>query len=65
MTLVLDQTLATAVLIVIVLAATDDRNMRVPAGLMPLFVGLGLSAIHISLAFNAGCAVNPARDFSP
>lgn len=25
----------------------------------------GLTAIHLSLAYNAGCAINPARDFSP
>jgi len=37
----------------------------VTSGLVPLLIGLGLAAIHISFAFNAGCAINPARDFSP
>ena len=64
-TLVVDQALGTAVLLVIILAVTDERNMKVTSGLVPLLIGLGLAAIHISFAFNAGCAINPARDFSP
>ena len=64
-TLILDQALGTAVLSVIILAVTDDRNMKAASGLIPLLIGLGLTAIHISFAFNAGCAINPARDFSP
>ena len=64
-TQVMDQALGTALLLVIILAVTDSRNMKVASGLVPLLIGLGLTAIHISLAFNAGCAINPARDFSP
>ena len=64
-TLVFDQMLGTALLLIIILAVTDRRNMNVPAGLIPLSIGLGLAAIHISFAGNAGCAINPARDFSP
>lgn len=64
-TLVFDQILGTAILVVIILAVTDSKNMKVPSGLVPLLIGLGLTAIHLSFAYNAGCAVNPARDFSP
>ena len=64
-TLVMDQALGTAVLLVIILAVTDERNMKVASGLVPLLIGLGLAVIHISLAFNAGCAINPARDLAP
>lgn len=64
-TLVFDQALGTAVLLIIILAVTDKRNMNVASGLIPLLIGLGLASIHLSLAFNAGCAINPARDFSP
>ena len=64
-TLSFDQILGTAVLVVIILAVTDDKNCKVPSGLVPLLIGLGLTAIHLSLAANAGCAVNPARDFGP
>ena len=64
-TLVMDQALGTAVLLVIILAVTDGKNMKVDSGLVAPLIGLGLAAIHISLAFNAGCAINPARDFAP
>ncbi len=64
-TLVADQALGTACLLVIILSVTDGRNMKVASGLVAPLIGLGLAAIHISFAFNAGCAINPARDFSP
>ena len=49
----------------IIIDVTDEKNMKVASGLVAPLIGLGLAAIHISLAFNAGCAINPARDFSP
>ncbi len=64
-TLSFDQMLGTAALIVIILSVTDEKNMKVPSGLVPLIIGFGLTAIHISFAANAGCAINPARDFGP
>merc|ERR1712018_571420 len=64
-TLILDQFLGTALLLIIILAATDGLNMKSTSGLVPLYIGLGLTAIHLSFALNAGCAINPARDFSP
>merc|ERR1712210_146758 len=63
--LVLDQFLGTALLLIIILSVTDGRNMKVISSLVPLYIGLGLTAIHLSFALNAGCAINPARDFSP
>ena len=64
-TLAFDQILGTALLLIIILAVTDDKNMNVSSGLVPLLIGLGLAAIHNSFGLNAGCAINPARDFSP
>ncbi len=64
-TLSFDQMLGTAALMVIILAVTDKKNIDVPMPLVPLLIGLGLTAIHISFAANAGCAINPARDFGP
>jgi len=64
-TLAFDQILGTALLLIIILAVTDDKNMNVSSGLVPLLIGLGLSAIHNSFGLNAGSAINPARDFSP
>merc|ERR1711894_137521 len=64
-TLAFDQILGTALLLIIILAVTDAKNMNVSSGLVPLLIGLGLAAIHNSFGLNAGCAINPARDFSP
>jgi MIP family channel proteins len=64
-TLIMDQALGTACLLIIILAVTDKRNMNVASGLIAPLIGLGLAAIHISFAYNAGCAINPARDLSP
>jgi len=64
-TLILDQFLGTALLLIIILSVTDGLNMKVTSGLVPLYIGLGLTAIHLSFALNAGCAINPARDFAP
>ena len=64
-TLFFDQLIGTALLMIIIMAVTDDKNMKVPSGLVPLYIGLGLTAIHLSFAYNAGCAINPARDFAP
>lgn len=60
-----DQVVGTAVLLVIILAVTDSKNMNIPQHLVPLYIGLGLASIHMSLALNAGCAINPARDLGP
>jgi len=64
-TLAIDQMFGTALLLVIILAVTDDKNMKITSSLVPLLIGLGLAAIHISFGLNAGCAINPARDFGP
>lgn len=64
-TLVFDQLFGTAMLLIIILAVTDPDNMNISKSLVPLFIGLGLTAIHISFAQNAGSAINPARDFAP
>ncbi|XP_023326998.1 aquaporin-9 [Eurytemora carolleeae] len=50
-TLVMDQILGTALLLIIILAVTDSRNMKV--------------ICCSSFGLNSGCAINPARDFAP
>ena len=59
------QMLGTGLLVLIIMAVTDEDNMKIPSHFAPLFIGFGLCAIHLSFGLNAGCAVNPARDFSP
>ena len=64
-TLVVDQLVGTALLLIIIMAACDRRNMNLSSGQIPLAIGLGLTVIHLGFATNAGAAINPARDFSP
>ena len=65
LTLGVDQMLGTALLVLIIVSVTDEKNMKIQSGMVPLTIGLGLTAIHLSFGLNAGSAVNPARDFSP
>ena len=41
------------------------RNMRVPKQSVPLFVGVTVLGLGVSLGYNTGCAINPARDLAP
>lgn len=60
-----DQVIGTASLIVCVLAIVDPYNNPVPPGLEAFTVGFSILLIGLSMGFNSGYAVNPARDFGP
>ena len=60
----IDQVVGTAILMGVIFGISDARHM-VPAGLGPVLVGLLVVAIGMSFGFNAGYAINPARDFGP
>ena len=45
--LAMDQMLGTALLLIIILAVTDEDNMKIISSLVPVIIGLGLSAIHL------------------
>ena len=45
--LAMDQMLGTALLLLIILAVTDEENMKIISSLIPVIIGLGLSAIHL------------------
>jgi MIP family channel proteins len=60
-----DQIVGTALLVGVILGITDSRNSPAPAGLAPLIVGLLVVLIGATFGFNAGYAINPARDFAP
>jgi MIP family channel proteins len=60
-----DQVVGTALLVGVILGITDSRNSPAPAGVAPVIVGLLVVAIGASFGFNAGYAINPARDFGP
>ncbi|XP_030048735.1 aquaporin-3 [Microcaecilia unicolor] len=60
-----DQFIGTAALVVCVLAIIDPYNNPVPRGLEAFTVGFVVLVIGLSMGFNSGYAVNPARDFGP
>jgi glycerol uptake facilitator protein len=60
----LDQTIGTALLLLLIFAISDDRNQPVGA-LGPLLTGLVVVAIGMSFGGLHGYAINPARDFGP
>ncbi|KAK3608180.1 hypothetical protein CHS0354_034135 [Potamilus streckersoni] len=60
-----DQIFGTAMLLVCVLAITDERNMNPPKGLVPVIIGLLVIAIGMTLGLNCGYPINPARDLAP
>ena len=61
----IDQVVGTALLVGVIFGITDSRNSPAPAGLAPVVVGLLVVVIGASFGFNAGYAINPARDFGP
>jgi MIP family channel proteins len=61
----IDQVVGTALLMATILAITDTRNNATPAWLTPIVVGGIVVAIGVSFGFNAGYAINPARDLGP
>jgi glycerol uptake facilitator protein len=60
----LDQTIGTALLLLMIFAITDERN-HPPANLTPLMIGLVVVVIGMSFGGMHGYAINPARDFGP
>jgi len=61
----IDQIVGTAVLLLVICALTDSRNLAPTANLGPFFIGLLVVAIGAAFGFNAGYAINPARDLGP
>jgi MIP family channel proteins len=61
----LDQVIGTALLVGVIFGISDARNTPPPAGLAPLIVGLLVVVIGMTWGYNAGYAINPARDFGP
>lgn len=61
----IDQVVGTALLVGVIFGITDSRNAPPPPGLTPVIVGLLVVLIGATFGFNAGYAINPARDFGP
>ncbi|XP_076443939.1 aquaporin-10-like [Babylonia areolata] len=60
-----DQVFATALLMVGVLAVTDQRGLAPSRGLVPFLVGLVVFGIAMTFGLNCAFAINPARDLAP
>jgi MIP family channel proteins len=60
-----DQIVGTALLVLLVLAIGDQKNFAPEGRLAPILVGAAVVLIGMSFGFNAGYAINPARDFGP
>lgn len=60
-----DQVVGTALLMLVILAIGDQRNMALPPALGPILVGATVLLIGMTYGLNAGYAINPARDFGP
>ena len=61
----LDQVVGTALLIVLIFALTDGRNLAPDPRLAPVAFGLAVTVIGMAFGLNAGYAINPARDLGP
>ena len=60
-----DQIVGTALLVLIICAITDARNLAPTGNVAPLMIGLLVVVIGMCFGFNAGYAINPARDLGP
>lgn len=60
----IDQIVGTALLMLVITAIGDTRN-NAAGNLGPFAVGFLVVAIGMCFGFNAGYAINPARDFGP
>jgi len=61
----IDELIGTALLVGIVLAVIDERNLAPKSNLGPFIIGLIVAGIGMSFGANSGYAINPARDFGP
>jgi MIP family channel proteins len=59
-----DQIFGTAILLLVIMAIGDARN-NAAGSLGPIVVGFLVIAIGMAFGFNAGYAINPARDLGP
>ncbi|GLY64575.1 MIP/aquaporin family protein [Amycolatopsis taiwanensis] len=60
-----DQVVGTALLVGIIAALIDRRNMSPGSNVAPYMIGFVVVAIGLTFGTNAGYAINPARDFGP
>jgi len=62
---VIDQVIGTALLMIVLFAITDGKNLSPKGNFGPVLVGATVLLIGMTFGFNSGYAINPARDFGP
>lgn len=60
-----DEFLGAAILLIGVLAITDQKNLSPTPGLLPVALFLLVTGIGMAFGVQTGYAINPARDFGP
>ncbi len=60
-----DQIVGTAVLMIVIFALSDSKNVAPQSNLGPIVVGFLVMAVGMAFGLNAGYAINPARDLGP
>jgi MIP family channel proteins len=61
----IDQIVGTALLVAMIFALNDPRNLAPGPNVAPVLVGATVTLIGMTFGLNAGYAINPARDFAP
>ncbi|KAF8530054.1 major intrinsic protein superfamily membrane channel protein [Hysterangium stoloniferum] len=60
-----DEVIGTALLVMVVFAVTDKKNLAPKPGMLPLAIFFAVFGIGLSFGMQTGYAINPARDFGP
>jgi glycerol uptake facilitator protein len=60
-----DQIIGTAMLVMLIFAIIDNRNLAPAGNMHPFIIGLAVVAIGMAIGAAAGYAINPARDLGP
>jgi len=60
-----DQIVGTGLLLLVLFGFADSRNVAPEPKFAPVLVGLLVTVIGMTFGFNAGYAINPARDLGP
>nr|CAD7463326.1 unnamed protein product [Timema tahoe] len=60
-----DEVVGTFILMFVVCAVTDNINMEIHRSLYALYIGITVIVLGMSVGYNCGYPLNPARDLSP
>jgi hypothetical protein len=60
-----DQVILTAILVGVIFALIDERNIARKSNMAPFLIGILIIGIGEAFGANSGWAINPARDFGP